>query len=78
MVTQSLSGPMTSLDGAVAELCRLIEAIDQSTDLFERHSLARSLAGAANVVRVLRVRNGASYVSPADALPSPAHLAPGR
>lgn len=64
MVTRTLEGPPTSLDGAVAELCRLIEAIDQSVDLFERHRLARRLCRAAGVVRVLRTQGGASSVDP--------------
>ena len=63
MMTQTLGGPSTSLDGAVAELCRLIEAIDASVDLFERHRLARRLSRAAGVVRVLRTQDGASSVS---------------
>jgi hypothetical protein len=63
MGTMTLSGPVTSLDGAVAELCGLIDRLDEATDLFERHKLARRLSRAANVVRVLREQNVAPDVS---------------
>ena len=57
-----LSGPTTSLDGAVAEMCGLIDRLDGATDLFERHTLARRLSRTANIVRVLREQTGASEV----------------
>jgi hypothetical protein len=40
---------------AIVDLCQLIDALEQTTDLLERHSLFRSLYAAAETLGVLRM-----------------------
>ena len=40
---------------AIEELCQLLDSIDQTTDLLERHSLFRRLSTTAKSIGVLRM-----------------------
>jgi hypothetical protein len=51
------SGPLRP---AIEDLCQLIDAIDQTTDLLERHSLYRSLYAIAEMLGVRRTERVSS------------------
>ena len=45
------------VDAAFEDLCQLIDAIDRTTDLLERHGLFRRIARAAEMLGVLRTKS---------------------